>query len=355
MGAISNAFGYILNALYNLVSNYGVAIIIFSIFLRVILIPLTFKQQKSLVKNGKIQDEMKTLQVKYKNNPEQLNKETMELYKREGISPFSGCLSGILQIVIILAVFWLVSQPLTYMRKVNNSEIYNEYKTKVEENTSGKSTYKEIAIINAVESDYKEIVSKLENGQYVEETAEATEETEKVENTENEEITENEEKTETSENEIEENTENTEKNEEEVLQTKSELEDKKAKLEELRINMEFLTLDLSKVPSQNFTDWKVFIIPVLYVITTFISIRMNSKMPNINGNTEPSEQEESMQQMNKSMSLMMPIMSISIAAIAPLGLALYWLISNVLMIAERVLINKIISNQSKNEEEEKNV
>ena len=65
-----------------------------------------------------LQKEMKEIQEKYRSNPERLNQETIELYKREKMGPFSGCLSGILQIVIILSVFWLVSKPLTYMKKL---------------------------------------------------------------------------------------------------------------------------------------------------------------------------------------------------------------------------------------------
>ena len=293
MGFISELFGYVLNALYNLINNYGIAIIIFSILLRLILIPITIKQQKTMKKSNKLQQEMKEIQAKYKNNPEKLNQETIELYKREKLSPFSGCLSAILQLIIILSVFWLVSQPLTYMKGVQDSDIYKEYKTKLEENSATKSTYKEISIINLVESDYQEIVNKLEN--------------ENVENRE-------------------------------------ELENRKVQLEELRINMEFLGLDLSKVPTQSLNDWKVYVIPVLYVITSFISIRITTNtQKSQNRGGEKSEELEGMEQMNKSMSYMMPIMSISIAAIAPLGLALYWLVSNILMIIERLVINKFMS------------
>ncbi len=298
MGFISELFGYVLNALYNLISNYGIAIIIFSVLLRLILIPITIKQQKTMKKSNEMQQEMKNIQAKYKNNPEKLNQETIDLYKREGLSPFSGCFTAILQLLIILSVFWLVSQPLTYMKKVQNSEIYNEYKTIIENQTT-KSSYKEIAIINKVEEDYQEITEKLKD---------------------------------------------------ENIENREELENKKSQLEELRLNMEFLGLDLSKVPTQSLNDWKVYIIPVLYVITSFISIRITTKtQTSKNKDGEKSEELESMEQMNKSMSYMMPIMSISIAVIAPLGLALYWLVSNILMIIERLIINKFMS--SKEEEE----
>ena len=309
MAFLSGIFGYILNFLYELINNYGIAIIIFSILLRLILIPITIKQQKTMKKNAKMQEKMKEIQIKYKNNPEKLNQETIELYKKENMSPFSGCFSAIIQILIILSVFWLVSQPLTYMKKIDK-QVIEEYNIKIiEENNGQKATYPEIEIISRIENEYKEIDNQL-----------------KIENIEN----------------------------------KEELENKKENLNKMRINMEFLGLDLSKVPTQNLGDWKVYVIPVLYVITSFISIKITT----ISQNKENSKKEviiqdkdasddmmESMGQMSNSMLYMTPIMSISIAAIAPLGLALYWLISNILMIVERVVINKFIGSKEEEDNE----
>lgn len=301
MGAIANLFGYLLNFLYNLFNNYGIAIIVFTILLRIILIPITISQQKSMKKNAKMQEKMKEIQRKYKNNPEKLNQETIELYKREKVSPFSGCLSSIIQIILILSVFWLVSKPLTYMKKVDSTKV-NEYieQTKTED---GKT------------AAYPEI---------------------------------------------------------QVIQKKS------AEDPEVAINMSFLGLDLSKVPNQNLTDIKVYIIPVLYVITSFVSIKMTNNMQDKAKEKKKAEQEkktaennenpeekaliskeeskseeamEAMQDMTKSMNYMIPIMSITIAFIAPLGLALYWLVSNLAMIIERIIINKVSENKKEEEKD----
>ena len=309
MGFLSEIFGYILNFFYELTNNYGIAIIIFSVLLRLILIPITIKQQKTMKKSAKMQEKMKEIQAKYKNNPEKLNQETIELYKTEKLSPFSGCFSAILQLLIILSVFWLVSQPLTYMKKVDK-QVIADYKTKIaEENEGQKATYPEIQIISKIESEYQEINKELAN--------------ENVENRE-------------------------------------ELEAKKESLENIRINMEFLGLDLSKVPTQNLGDFRVYVIPVLYVITSFISIKIttnaqkkaNEKKDVIVQEKDSSDEMlDSIGQMNNSMLYMMPIMSISIAAIAPLGLALYWLISNILMIIERLIINKFIGFKEEEEDE----
>mgnify|MGYP003535680755 FL=1 len=76
---LAEIFGYLLNFLYDLLHSYGISIIIFSIIVRIILIPITINQQKSMKKTNKIQKEIKIIQNKYKNNPEKLNQETMEL------------------------------------------------------------------------------------------------------------------------------------------------------------------------------------------------------------------------------------------------------------------------------------
>ena len=269
---IANIFGYLLNFLYILLDNYGLAIIIFSILVKVILLPLTIKQQKTMEKTTKMQEELKSLQFKYKNDQEKLNQEMMELYKRENMSPFSGCLCSIAQIILILAVFYLVRSPLTYMKKIDVN-IIEEYTNKLETKTN----YPEVEII-------KEYGGENEN---------------------------------------------------------------------LYINMDFLGLDLSSVPTSNMKDIKTLIIPILYVISSIVSTKITMKNQN-NKNTEKEkkdgeEKEESMEDMmqntTKSMSYMMPIMAFSISLVAPLGLALYWLMSNVLMIIERICIDKFMTKK----------
>ena len=281
MGAIANLFGYLLNFLYNIFNNYGIAIIVFSVILRIIFIPVTISQQKTMKKSEQMQEKMREIQQKYKNNPEKLNQETMDLYKREKMNPFSGCLSSILQIIIILSVFWLVSKPLTYMKKVD-PDIINGYIEQIKNEDGKSSAYPEIQVIQRKASED----------------------------------------------------------------------------ERVNINMNFFGLDLSKVPNQNMSDYTVYIIPVLYVITSFISIKITNgkkKKEKVlqleekttsdkEANTKQSAEDESleaMQEMSNSMTYMIPIMSISIAFIAPLGLALYWLISNILIIIERLIIDKI--------------
>ena len=277
----ANAFGYLLNGIYGLVNNYGIAIIIFTLIVKGIMLPISIKQQKTMKKTAKIQKEAKEIQDKYKNDQVRQSQELMELYKRENMSPFSGCLSSIFQIILILSVFYLVSSPLTYMKKID-SEVISNYTKQIQEERGETVSYPEIAIIK-------------EKGNVD---------------------------------------------------------------EKVDINMEFLGLDLSDVPSQNYEDWTVYVIPCLYVMTSLISMKLTTAMTSTNKAIEKDEkaaddkkeekandQEEMMDEMNKQMRFMMPIMTVSIALIAPLGLALYWLVSNLLMIFERVVLNRFFKEE----------
>lgn len=298
MAFFANLFGYLLNFVYNIIGNYGWAIIVFSIIIKIVMIPFSIKQQKTLKKNNKLQAKMKEIQFKYKNDPERLNQATMQLYKEENVSPFSGCFSAIVQFVLLISIFYLVRSPLTYMKKIDKEVVDKYYTILQEENLSTGSGYPEIEIIREAKT---------------------------LENLENEKID-------------------------------------KEELKKLEINMEFLGLDLSQIPSKNKSDWKVFIIPILYVVVSFVSMRISlgtqgkkKKDKNKLLNEDNSKQEEkdadaagdmqeAMEQVNQNMSMMFPIMYLAVAIIAPLGLALYWLVNSLLMIAERLILNKVIKD-----------
>ena len=288
----ANIFGYLLQFLYTLVNNYGLAIILFTLIIKLLLLPLSIKQQKTMKKSSELQEKVKVMQFKYKNDPEKLNKEMMNLYKTENVSPFSGCLTSIIQMLLLLSIFYLVRSPLTFMEKIPQDNINTYIQQLKDEGKAISNVYPEIDLIRETEL----LKEKNPEDQFVEKT---------------------------------------------------------------NVKMNFLGLDLSKIPQQNMTDYTVYIIPVLYILSSFVSIRITTakqqkdkedkKSKNIDGNTgkeieEENNEMDAVMQTNKMMSWFVPIMSISIAFIAPLGLALYWLISNILMIAERLIIDKVVKS-----------
>ena len=307
----ANIFGYLLNFIYELVNNYGLAIILFTLLIKIVMLPFSIKQQKMLKRNSKLQEKLKILQFKYKNNPDKLNQEMMNLYREEKMNPFSGCLSVIIQFILLISIFYMVRCPLTYMKKIDTNTLNTYVQQLKDDGKTVSAAYPEIDIIREI--DFLK-----------------------------------------------------EKNPDDQT------------LNNLSLNMNFLRLDLSKIPQANLGDWTVYIIPVLYIISSFISIRMTTSMQDKqnkkdkviditestenkedskNKSKEPEnqlisleekkeeEEYDAMQQTNKMMSWMMPIMSVSISIIAPLGLALYWLVNNILMILERLVLNKLIKDE----------
>ena len=87
--------------------SYGIGIIIFTIIIRSLLLPLNIKAMKSQLKMTEIQPEVKKIQEKYKKDPAKLNEETMKMYKEKGVSPLGGCLPMLLQMPVLMALYYV--------------------------------------------------------------------------------------------------------------------------------------------------------------------------------------------------------------------------------------------------------
>lgn len=112
-GFIGSAFGYILWGAYCLINNYGVAIILFTIIIKLLLFPLSVKQQKAQAGNFKLNAKQKELSVKYAKNREKYNEEMMKLREKEGVGMSGGCLPTLLPMILLFGVYYAVINPLT--------------------------------------------------------------------------------------------------------------------------------------------------------------------------------------------------------------------------------------------------
>lgn len=104
-----------LAALYAVIPNYGLAIILLTLVVRIVLLPLTIRQTRSMREMQMIQPEVKRIQAKYKGNRQKMNEEMMALYKEHGVNPLGGCLPLLLQMPVFIALFNVLRQPLAYM------------------------------------------------------------------------------------------------------------------------------------------------------------------------------------------------------------------------------------------------
>ena len=125
----SEGIGYILRFIFGLVNNnYGFAIIIFTLIVKLLMLPLFVKQQKSTMAMAKLKPQLDALNKKYANQktPEaqqKLQKETMKLYEENGVSPMGGCLPLLIQFPIIIGLYQVITRPMQYLMMLSGDVI----------------------------------------------------------------------------------------------------------------------------------------------------------------------------------------------------------------------------------------
>lgn len=123
MSIIATPLGWIMKLCYALVKNYGIALLLFTIITRLIIFPLSVKQQKSSAKTAMLNPELQKLKKKYGNNKEKLQEEQMKLYAQAGVNPMASCLPMIVTMVILFALIPVVYGPLTYVSNADKDSI----------------------------------------------------------------------------------------------------------------------------------------------------------------------------------------------------------------------------------------
>ena len=306
---IASVFGYAMSFIYGLVQNYGIAIILFTVLVKIILLPLTIKQQKSMEKMQELQPLYQELQRKYGNDQQRLSLEYQKLLKEKNMNMMSGmgcsgCLLQLIQFPIILGLFYMMVSPLTYILKLPQEEI-DQYKQNLnsyyasqiiesKQNSGETLTEAEIAEINS--GDY------LQNSRYHELVI--------------------------------------------------------AKQEKL-FNMQFLGINLGDIANENRGNFLLYMIPVLCMGITFISLRMSSKTldeakkkENIKANNDEKGMTTANEEMPmpdmRVMNTMMPIMTGYIAFIAPQGLGLYWTTNSLLQLIQMRVLKKMKDKKKDN-------
>lgn len=263
---ITRPFGWVLYQLWELIGSYGIALILFTLLAKIILLPFQMKSKKSMVDMQRIQPQLKELEKKYKNNKEQYSLAVQKLYKKEKVSMTGGCLPLLLTMPIMLGLYAVVRQPLTFMFGFDQDLI------------------RQIADIVGVATENIKNMSNLE------------------------------------------------------IQIASKMGDFQTQLSGIIPNLKvidfhFLGLDLAAIPqlSQISVLW---IIPALSGLTSYLySMVVKKYQP------APAADNEQAQTMNGCTTYMMPLMSVYIAFIVPGGLGFYWVVNNILMLAQEPLLN----------------
>lgn len=292
-------FGWILAQLYAFTQSYGVALILFAILIKVILLPMSAKSKKSMMKMSRLAPKVQALQKKYENDQQKQSLAVQQLYKEEGVSMGGGCLWSLLPLLLLFPLYAVVRQPITYMLQESADvakKIIEVIRGAVPEAFSESGFYDQMVaapLIPSFAQQLKEVLPELS-----ERTLEG-------------------------------------------------------------INFNFLGIDLGEVPAWKFWAWEITeekglwqyiggaLIPVLsalsQVLTTVISQRVNkSLITNDKGlkDKEAADNDRTNKQ-SKTMMFIFPIMSLWIGFTVPGALSLYWFIQGVTsMLVDMVLTKR---------------
>ena len=299
--AIARPFGVLLMLLYDFIGNYGLAVILFAVIIKVILLPFQMKSKRSTMQTSRLQPMMRELQKKHGANKQKLNEETAKLYKEEGINPASGCVWSILPFPILIALFYVIRQPLTLMMGIDPALLVAPVLDEI-----GNITQAGGAIWNLL-PEY------LKKGGFYDEVAQA-----------------------------------------QYIGANFEMFAGFAADGLRHVDFNFLGMDLGTTPQWTFL-WAaekahgvaLFFIPFLSGGTQFLLTKISQKM---NPMGTPEAQMGSM----KTMMLMMPLFSVYIAFIAPAALGFYWTFSTILQIAQEIWLTKRYRKVMDAEEAERN-
>ncbi len=287
MGFISEIIGYPLGwvmwLIYKAIPFYAIALLIFTILTKLLMLPSTIKQQKSSVKMIKLKPKMDALQKKYGNNKEKYQEEMMKLYQEEGYNPMSGCAPMLIQFPILFGLIDVVYKPLYHIVRIPKDIL-----TTMQELMKANFADFGFKSANEVASTYQiKAINYLQNNPDGGVLAELGGET----------------------------------------------------LEKIReFDLNFLGINLGETPS---FAWNLLIlIPILSGLTSLLISLVSMKNMK---NQSPEQQQAA--GMTKGMMFFMPLLSVWISFSVPAGVGIYWIYSNIFSVAQTILMNKFFNPQ----------
>ena len=280
-------FGYLLEWLYQFTSNYGLALILFSLVVKLVLLPLSIKSKKSMLKMSRLAPLTKAIEAKCGDDKQKYQQEVMALYKEEGVSTTGGCLWSFIPLLILFPLYYVIREPLTYMlhnsRSISEAIVAYIHASGVD---LGKNSY------------YAQLAAAGHLGEFIPELKEL------------------------------------------ALFSG-------AKLREM--NFSFLGIELSGIPTWRFwtcEGWGeigLFLIPVFsagfQAISMVISQKMNNQVATNADGEKDAAAAKTANQTTATMLIMMPLMSLWIGYSMPAAISIYWIAQAVFGMVQEIILN----------------
>ena len=295
-------FAWLVRVFYELTGSYGVAIILFTLVLKLILLPLQMKSKKSMMRMNRMSGRMQEIQKKYANNQAKMSEEMQKLYAEEGVSPMSGCLWSFLPLPILIALYSIIRQPITHFMMLSEETMYS--------------------IINHLEDAgvaMGNIVKVAEDGTMVLKDGLPQLQPYGQINL--------------------------------VKEITAQMPDYGSSIDGwINMNYNFLGLDLTSNPSTGFTNFHLewaciglILIPILAGLAQFALSFITMK--------QQPQQEGPAARSTRSMMYMMPLVSVYIAFIMPAALGIYWIAQSVFSLIQEVILGKFFTKKLQEEED----
>lgn len=293
-------FAWLVRLFYNLTNSYGVALILFTLVIKLIMLPFQMKSKKSMMRMSRVSGQMQELQKRYAKNQAKLQEEMQKLYEEEGVNPMSGCLWSFLPFPILIALYSIIRQPITHFMMLSKDVLQTVVQSAADAGVN---------LTNIVMMDKATGTPALKDGLY-------------------------------------------------QLASYGQINLVKAVQEMglstpdgwFNVNYKFLGLDLTATPWEyvkSFTfTWAVIgviLIPILAGLSQFVFSKLTMK-------TQTQADAAGGASM-KSMMYMMPLFSVYIAFVMPAALGVYWIAQSVFSLIQEAILNKTLSAKMEAEEE----
>ena len=293
-------FAWLVRLFYDLTNSYGVALILFTLVIKLIMLPFQMKSKKSMMRMSRVSGQMQDLQKRYAKNQAKFQEEMQKLYEEEGVNPMSGCLWSFLPLPILMALYSIIRQPITHFMMLSKDVLQTVVQSVADAG---------VDLTNIVMMDKVTGAPALKDGLY-------------------------------------------------QMAAYGQINLVKAVQEMglstpdgwFNVNYKFLGLDLTATPWEyikSFTfTWAVIgviLIPILAGLSQFVFSKLTMK-------TQPQADAAGGASM-KSMMYMMPLFSVYIAFIMPAALGVYWIAQSVFSLIQEAILNKTFSAKLSEEEE----
>ena len=285
---IVRPLGILLNIIYNAVGSYGLAVILFALLVKIIILPISYHGKKGMLRMSKLQGQMQQIQKKYANNKVKMNEEISKLYEKEGVSPMSGCLPSFLPLPIMMGLYYAVVKPMSFMMGLSGGAPdtptgdINLLAQKVGIEITQQNSY-------TVQTEIAQACNQFfHNGKLDAEIASLSD------------------------------------NIKNLLQP---------------MNFDLFGLDLSVKPTLTFSI--LLLIPILSGLSAFLSSWILQKMQNNNNNSANAQMQGSM----KTIMYIMPLMSVYFAFQFPAAIGIYWIANNIFTCIQEIVLTKIIRHK----------